>query len=179
MIRGSEIVAFATVDRNEDGLIKQPPVVMLQICGDGAFKKALFALKLSKDLEFLLVDTPVFAYEPVLKRLQEKVDLPLADDLLVQNHNDRTSQSPLIPESVVKQLEERNGNNVQHILKTAKAITLDPSQMEALLAGLMKPLSLIQGPPGVIQVLYTSSTKTDLFRHWQVFYWRVACQSIP
>ena len=156
MIRGAEIVAFATVDRNEDGLLREPPVVMLQITGDAAFKKALLALKSSRDIEFLLVDTPIFAYEPVLKCLQDKVDFPLAEELLAQNLNDSTAQSSLVPDIVAKQLKERSGKNVQHILQTAKAITLDPSQTESLIAGLMKPLSLIQGPPGMIQFPCTS-----------------------
>ncbi len=151
IIRGSEIVAFANVDRNEDALIKESPVIMLQISGDEAFKKTLFALKLSRDLEFVLVDTPIFAYEPVLKCLQEKVDLPLAEELLTRNPKNGTPQSPLIPDFVVKQLNERSGGNVQHILQTAKAITLDSSQMDSLIAGLVQPLSLIQGPPGKIQ----------------------------
>jgi hypothetical protein len=179
IIRGGEIVAFATVDRDEDGLIKQPPVVLLRICGDEAFKKALFNLKLAKDLEFLLVDTPIFAYEPVLKCLQDKADLPLAGELLAHSSKDATSQRPPIPELVVEQLKERSGENIQHVLKTAKAVTLDPSQMDSLIAGLTQPLSLIQGPPGVIRVLCTSFTNTDLFRNWQILYWGVACQSIP
>jgi hypothetical protein len=156
LIRGGEIAAFATVDRNIDALIMQPPVVMLQIYGDEAFKKALFALKLSTDLEFLLVDTPIFAYEPVLKCLQEMVDLPLAEEMLALNAKARTPESSLIPDSLVKQLKAKKDDNVQHILGTAKAIRLDPSQMESLIAGLTQPLSLIQGPPGGIQVLYTS-----------------------
>lgn len=151
IIRGSEIVAFANVDRNEDALIKETPIVMLQILGDEAFKKALFALKLSGDLEFVLVDTPIFAYEPVLKCLQDKVDLPLAEELLAHSPTEGASQSPLLPDSVVKQLKERSDGNVQHLLRTAKTITLDSSQMESLIAGLVQPLSLIQGPPGKIK----------------------------
>ncbi len=151
IIRGSEIVAFANVDRNEDALIKEPPVVMLRILGDEAFKKALFALKLSGDLEFVLVDTPIFAYEPVLKCLQEKVDLPLAEELLTDSPTDGAPQSPLIPDFVVEQLKERSDGNVQHILGTAKTVTLDSSQMNSLIAGLVQPLSLIQGPPGKIK----------------------------
>ena len=150
MIRGGEIVAFATVDRNEDALMRQPPVVMLRISEDEAFKKALFALKLSGNLEFLLVDTAIFAYEPVLKCLQEKVDLPLAEELLGHNPKDGASQPPLIPQLLMEQLKGRISNDVQHILRTAKAITLDPSQMKSLIAGLTQTLSLIQGPPGVI-----------------------------
>ena len=150
IIRGNEIVAFANVDRNEDALIEEPPVVMLQILGDEAFKKALLALKLPGNLEFVLVDTPIFAYEPVLKCLQEKVDLPLLDELLTYNVTDGASQSPLIPGIVVKQLKERRDGNIQGILRTAKNITLDSSQMDSLIAGLVQPLSLIQGPPGKI-----------------------------
>ena len=146
--RGSEIVAFANVDRNEDALMQEPPVVMLQILGEEAFKKALYQLKLSGDLEFVLVDTPIFAYEPVLRCLQEKVDLPLAEELLTHSSTDGASQPPLIPDSVVKQLKERSDGNVQHILRTAKSIKLDSSQMDSLIAGLVQPLSLIQGPPG-------------------------------
>ena len=148
IIRGSEIVAFANVDRNEDALIEEPPVVMLQILGDEAFKKALLALKLSGILEFVLVDTPIFAYEPVLRCLQEKVDLPLAEELLTHSPTESASQSPLVPDFVVKQLKERSDGNVQNILGTANTITLDSSQMGSLIAGLVQPLSLIQGPPG-------------------------------
>ena len=151
IIRGSEIVAFANVDRNEDALIKEPPVVMLQILGHEAFRKALFALKLSSGLEFVLVDTPIFAYEPVLKCLQEKVDLPLAEELLTHSPTDGAPQSPLVPDFVVEQLKERSDGNVQHILGTAKTVTLDSSQMDSLIAGLVQPLSLIQGPPGKIK----------------------------
>jgi hypothetical protein len=149
---GEEIVAFATVDRNIDALIMQPPLIVLQIYGDEAFKKAIFALKLSKDLDFFLVDTPIFAYEPVLKCLQEKVDLPLAEQLLALDAKADIPESPLIPDSVVQQLKEKKDDNVKHILKTAKDIRLDPSQMESLIAGLTQPLSLIQGPPGANQV---------------------------
>ena len=151
IIRGSEIVAFANVDRNEDALINETPGVMLQILGDEAFKKALFALKLYSDLEFVLVDTPIFAYEPVLKCLQDKVDLPLAEEFLARSPAEGASQSPLVPDSVVKQLKERSDGNVQHILRTAKTIALDSSQMDSLIAGLVQPLSLIQGPPGKIK----------------------------
>ena len=150
IICGSEIVAFANVDRNEDALIKERPVVMLQILGDEAFKKAVLALKLSGNLGFVLVETPIFAYEPILKCLQQKVDLPLADELLYNSVTDGAPQSPLIPGSVVKQLKERRDGNVQDILGTAKNITLDSSQMASLIAGLVQPLSLIQGPPGKI-----------------------------
>jgi hypothetical protein len=104
--------------------------------------------------------------------------LPLAEELLALNPREETPKSPLIPDSVVQLLKERHDKNVQQILRTTKAIKLDLSQMESLVAGLTQPLSLIQGPPGTIQVLYTNFTKTNLFRHWEVFYRRVTRQSL-
>ncbi|KAL9125846.1 MAG: hypothetical protein Q9217_005011 [Psora testacea] len=148
MVCGGEIVAFATVDRNEDALIQESPIVMLQISGDEALKKALLALKQPRNLEFWLVDTPIFAYEPILRCLQEKIELPLAEELLAQRPQNSTTQPTLIPDSILTQLKEGSGINIQHILRTAKAIKLDTSQMASLIAGLTQLLSLIQGPPG-------------------------------
>lgn len=179
LICGGEIVAFASVERNIDALIMEPPLVMLQISGDDAFKKTLYAFKDSKDLEFLLVDTPVFAYEPVLRCLQDKVDLPLAEELLALDLRERVAGCPLIPGAVVQRLKERSDENIQHILRTPKAIRLDSSQMESLIAELTHSLSLIQRPPGTIHVLYISLTKTNLLRHREVFRRRVARQSVP
>lgn len=78
-----QIVAFATVDRNKEKFIGDPPVVMLQVLGDEAFRTVLYASKVSNNMEFLLVDTAFFAYEPILKCLQEMAGIPLANDLLV------------------------------------------------------------------------------------------------
>lgn len=142
-----EILAFATVDRNEDNLMRDPPVVMLQILGDEAFHKVLFAFKTSNKLEFLLVNTAFFAYEPILKCLQGMAELPLADHLL--NHEDdlEPCDPPLIPKSLIERLDDSDGR-VQQILRTKNGIVLDDSQLQSLRAGLMQTVSLIQGPPG-------------------------------
>ncbi|KAL1962658.1 hypothetical protein VTN77DRAFT_9292 [Rasamsonia byssochlamydoides] len=148
LIRGGEVVAFATVDRDIDSLVLDDPVINLQISGEEALKKTLSAFKLYNDVEFLLVDTPIFAYEPILRCLQEKADLALAKELLAYNPEEKPSHSGLIPESIIRSLEESGAGNIQHILQTSTPIRLDPSQLESLLAGLRQSLSLIQGPPG-------------------------------
>ena len=142
------IVAFATLDRNEDELLRDPPVVMLQIAGDEALKPVLFALKLNARLRFILVDTAIFAYEPILKCLQERVDLPLANELLAYETQRLRQGDALIPDHVLRELEQKSDTNVQGILKTAKSVKLDLSQTQSLIMGLTHSISLVQGPPG-------------------------------
>src|SRR5438552_3264393 len=73
---------FATVDRNEDWLIRDIPIVVLQPSGDDAIQKILVAVKQPVKVRFVSVDTAIFAYEPVLKCLQDKNSLPLVEELL-------------------------------------------------------------------------------------------------
>lgn len=148
IIQEDNIVAFATLDRNEAALLNDPPVVVLLILGDEASKKALLALKLRSDLRFILVDTPIFAYEPVLKCLQERVDLPLAEEMLYSVAEHPIRPHSLIPDSVFTAMSNHKDNNIKDILGTKNDIRLDPSQLASLLQGLAHPLSLIQGPPG-------------------------------
>lgn len=45
LLCSNEIVAFVTVDRNEDLLAEDPPIILLQIFGHSAFMKTLISLK--------------------------------------------------------------------------------------------------------------------------------------
>jgi hypothetical protein len=143
-----EIVSFATVDRDVDALSQQPPVVTLTIHGGEALKKTLLHFRMHNDIEFRLVDTPIFAYEPILKCLQEQNDLQLAQELLLHECGAPVSKSSLVPPSITKVLEDCGNRNIQHVLQTAKSINLDLSQLDSLINGLTQSLSLIQGPPG-------------------------------
>ncbi|KAL2851568.1 hypothetical protein BJY01DRAFT_232841 [Aspergillus pseudoustus] len=82
LLRVQEIVAFATINRQVDFLLSDPSEIVLRIIGEEALKKTLSYFKLYDDIRFVFVDAPVFAYEPVLRRLQDKVDFPLAEELL-------------------------------------------------------------------------------------------------
>lgn len=147
LMRQGEIVSFATVDRDIDKLASDPPVIALQIA-DEALKKTLLYLKMFKDVEFLLVDTPFFAYEPILKCLQETMDLTLAEELLFSQQGKQLALSDLAPPSLIEDLCENGSGNIQDVLGTSKPVTLDSSQLQSLIAGLTQRLSLIQGPPG-------------------------------
>lgn len=149
LTRGAEIVAFATIERDEDALVAEPPTVMLRIAGDEAFKKTLLYLKLYSDVHFVLVDTPMFAYEPILKCLQETVDLPLTKELFLQQEGQSVNESKIVSLNVVNAIKEHGNGDMQSVLGISKPVRLDTSQLESLLAGLTQRVSLIQGPPGM------------------------------
>ncbi|KAJ5203268.1 hypothetical protein N7449_005347 [Penicillium cf. viridicatum] len=148
LVRDTEVVAFATIEREIDELVSDPPVVMLRITGEEALKKSLLYLKLYQDVEFLLVETAMFAYEPILKCLQERVDLPLTEELFLYERDQPVKDSSLAPRNVVNKLKEEYGCNIQGTLQTSMPVTLDSSQLDSMLAGLTQRVSLIQGPPG-------------------------------
>ncbi|KGO64122.1 ATPase, AAA-type, core [Penicillium italicum] len=112
LLRDTEIVAFATIERDIDELVSNPPVVMLRIAGEEALKKSLLYLKLYQDVEFLLVDTAMFAYEPILKCLQERIDLPLTEELFLYERDQPVKDSTLAPWNVVNKLKEEFGSRV-------------------------------------------------------------------
>ena len=160
-----DIVAFASIDRQEDRLSQQTPVICLQIMGEHAFRKVLETLKGVNELDFHFVDTSFFAYEPVLKCLQEKSTFPLSKEILEANKIPDPKAS-LVPEHVIQQLETRTGKSVQPVLRTAKSIILDPSQLESLLTSLVQSVSLIQGPPGETVHYKIRRRLTSVSRHW-------------
>ena len=150
LLCSNKIAAFATIDRNEDLLAEDPPVILLQILGNSAFTKTLLSLKTvqQQQIEFVQVDTSFFAYEPVLKCLQEKTSLPLSDELLGLVEPKEPASSPIAPEHVVAEIKRHEGRNLRHLLNLPQNVTLDRSQTESLAAGLSQTVSLIQGPPG-------------------------------
>ena len=150
LLYSNEVVAFVTVDRNEDLLAEDPPIILLQVFGNLAFMKTLISLKAvnQQQFEFVQVDTPFFAYEPVLKCLQEKTSLPLSNELLGLVEPRQLARSPIAPEHVVAKIKQHEGRNLRGLLNLPKDITLDRSQTESLVAGLSQNVSLIQGPPG-------------------------------
>lgn len=154
LTRHGEIIAFGTIERDIDTLSLDPPQVVLQILGEAALKETLLALKLYNDVDFLMVDAPVFAYEPILKCLQSKTDLALAKELLQHNKGDPAASSALISSSILHQITAAGITDLQHILKTKKPVSLETSQHESFLAGLKQSVSLIQGPPGTLTLFF-------------------------
>ncbi|KAJ7158758.1 P-loop containing nucleoside triphosphate hydrolase protein [Mycena filopes] len=143
-----ELVAFATLNRDEDLLAKKPPILVLQLEGDISASNVLLGLKKAKSIKLIQINTAVFAFEPVLKALQDMRGMPLAPELLFWTPDDilRNPSSP--PMHIISALTSNPRCDLQPLLGTPKSIILDASQSASLLSALNQKVSLIQGPPG-------------------------------
>ncbi|KAK7510107.1 hypothetical protein IWZ03DRAFT_396821 [Phyllosticta citriasiana] len=131
LMENGRVVAFANVERVEEKLLMEPPQVTLRISDPRALEAVFPKLKQNKsEVDFVVVDTAMFAYEPVLECLRRQVELPLAQEMLG------------LGEMMSK------GMDLQYTLDLPSQVNLDPSQLESLLSGLRQTVSLIQGPPG-------------------------------
>ncbi|KAF2205315.1 P-loop containing nucleoside triphosphate hydrolase protein [Delitschia confertaspora ATCC 74209] len=148
LINGGIVIAFGTVERDEDSLAESPPILVLRIDDKSGFNNALLASKSAGGLRFVQVETPVFAYEPILKCLQKMTDLPLQEQLLDFEPGSSETESSIQPSSIVKEIQSMDDTDLQSVLGTPKPVELDDAQRESFLTGLKKKLSLIQGPPG-------------------------------
>ncbi|KAF1835315.1 P-loop containing nucleoside triphosphate hydrolase protein [Decorospora gaudefroyi] len=148
LVSNGNIVAFATVDRDEDLLAREPSVVVLRIADAGSFGKVLMACKTASDLCFVQVDTAVFAYEPILKCLQSLTEMPLEEQLLNLSSASAEAVSGVQPTRIINAIRDNWEGDLQAVIGSAQPIKLDLAQAESLITGLMKRVSLIQGPPG-------------------------------
>lgn len=152
LCRDQTILGFAFVERNIDQLVLTPPVVSLRFTDAVSLIKALVALKAPHGINFILVDTPVFAYEPVLKALKSKVDLPLAEHILHLTQSRKFKPCNAVGALVagLRELSDLNGSVTLpgHPFSLSPRICLDKSQADSLLNALTSSVTLIQGPPG-------------------------------
>ena len=148
LIVGKEVVAFPTINRNEDLLAKVPPEIVLQFEGGESTTNALRKLKLGDDVTLIQIDTALFSYEPILKGLQQTKTLPLSSELLLWKKGDEISYVSDQAVQVVEALRHNPQTNLQSLLSTSNSIQLDNTQAASLISGLEQTISLIQGPPG-------------------------------
>ena len=148
LIVGKEVVAFPTINRNEDLLAKAPPEIVLQFEGGESTINTLRKLKLGDDVTLIQINTALFSYEPILKGLQQIKTLPLSSELLLWKKGDNISFVPNQAMHFVQALRHNPRTDLQSLLWTTKSIKLDNSQAASLISGLEQTISLIQGPPG-------------------------------
>lgn len=157
LLNNGEIVAFGTIDRDEDLLAEL--IVVLQIWDEQAFMKSLLALKTTANphsFQLLVMDTALFAYEPILKRLQDIKQFPLSEELVHLREIPATNNDK-ITKIIGKVQDEKR--DLLKLLDVRKSFKLDTSQENAILDGLLKRVSLIQGPPGkqTVSLQYSTS----------------------
>ena len=148
LIVDNEIVSFPIIYRDLDQLAQKPPMFTLQFTGDASTAKSLLKAKTAKQMRLVQIDTAVFAFEPVLKGLQELRDMPLADELLFWNSESIMSRPLHAPSGLIDRLEAKPTQDLRHTYGLDRSVVLDSSQMLSLLTGLKQRVSLIQGPPG-------------------------------
>ena len=151
LIVGKEVVAFPTINRNEALLAKVPSQIILQFEGGESTTKALRKLKQGDDVTLIQIDTALFAYEPILKGLQQMKSLPLSSELLLWKKGDNisfVSDQNNKAMQVVQALRHNPQTDLRSLLSTKNSIQLDNTQAASLISGLEQSISLIQGPPG-------------------------------
>lgn len=144
-----EITAFATINRDEDLLALNPPVIVLQLEGEASTVNALLKLKTGQRIKLIQINTAVFAYEPVLTAIKEIKEMPLSPELLFWNENSDMRTPPLLAKRVIEALQSNPGQDLKPLLGTTTSIRLDGSQAASFISGLTQRVSLIQGPPGM------------------------------
>ena len=151
LMTDEEILALATLIREEDLLSKNPPILCLQI-SEATTEQTLLRLKAAKNIKIILLGTAVFSYEPVLKQLKEIKELSLEEDILRWEKDKGLSCSAyrLSDEihSIISGLGSCHSIDLQEALGLRRSTRLDKSQAACFIAGLRQRLSLIQGPPG-------------------------------
>jgi len=145
-----KVIGFASICRDEDLLSKKPPIFVVQLEGVASTVNVLTRLKTASNVKMVQIDTALFAYEPVLKAIQDINDIPLAEELLFWN-KDSPIRPPLFDEpDIVAALELDPGCELKSYLGTSSSVKLDEKQAASLATGLTQKVSLIQGPPGEI-----------------------------
>ncbi|KAG6092498.1 hypothetical protein E4U30_005346 [Claviceps sp. LM220 group G6] len=154
-----EVIAFGYLFRNIDKLA-QYPVVELQFTTTEGLSRALEAFEEgTREVSFVLVDTPVFAYEPVLEQLKRIIELPLDTHLLnlgqeidfTQERGRASVNEEFFPSQDIGALidacrESTGESSPLHIGHST--YQLDAAQRDALVNALGSAVSVIQGPPG-------------------------------
>ncbi|WZH47640.1 P-loop containing nucleoside triphosphate hydrolase protein [Fusarium acuminatum] len=148
------VIAFGSLVRDVDNLLKTPPVVGFRFTDDSGLKHALTVLQspYKDQVRFLIVDTATFAYEPILKRLKTIGELSLEPQLInpEQPSQDGPRSTKLDPFLMQMKSAFQAGLRVKMptSLKLDKDIYLQDAQLNSFIHGLSRDLALIQGPPG-------------------------------
>ncbi|KAH7098450.1 P-loop containing nucleoside triphosphate hydrolase protein [Auriculariales sp. MPI-PUGE-AT-0066] len=147
IIIDNQVAAFGEINRDEELLARELPVVILQINGEANTIDTLYKLMTRQPVKLIQVDTAVFAYEPVLKALQRMQCPALAPELFLWD-NDALLEPPHMPRDIVELLRTQPSADIGPVLGLSRRTVLDRAQHDSLLAALSQRISLIQGPPG-------------------------------
>jgi hypothetical protein len=144
------VVCFVTIDRDDNLLSETPCVIVIQFQDERDVPRALTKIRLATDVQILQVDAPVYAYEPILRALQQKPDIPLSQEILLWDQNSCAVAADAALLHVARSIQSYSGEDLKPILQTTGSVKLDKAQKDSLLSCFERRVSLIQGPPGRI-----------------------------
>ncbi|KAL6719662.1 hypothetical protein ACLMJK_001583 [Lecanora helva] len=162
LIIDGEVISFPTIHRDMDQVAQTPPIITLQFTGKSSTTKSLLKIKQAKHIRLVQIDTAVFAFEPILKGLQQIREIPLVNELLFWEPEDVIHPPSHAPWQLINRLQAQPTQDLQDVLGLSKSVKLDSSQFTSLLSALKQSVSLIQGPPGTIKRVTTYQESTKL-----------------
>ncbi|KAM0232316.1 hypothetical protein ACHAP5_010746 [Fusarium lateritium] len=148
------VIAFGSIVRDVNNLLKTPPVVGFRFTDDSGLKHALTALQspYRDQIRFLVVDTATFAYEPILKRLKTIGELSLEPQLINPEQPSQGGLRSTKLDPFLLQMKDAFKAGIRIKMPTSlrlkKDIYLQDAQLNSFIHGLSRDLALIQGPPG-------------------------------
>lgn len=151
IITDDQVATLGTLIREEDFLVKKPPIICVHIPA-ADLAKSMRLIKEAKVVRVVQLNTALFSYAPVLKQLQEMKELPFEEEILRCSGDTRPKplNYPLSRQgkTMVAGLLQDSSFDIQDTLTLPKSTRLDKSQVSCFLSALLSRLSLIQGPPG-------------------------------
>lgn len=164
LLADGDIAALVTINRNEDLLAESPPVLSVQFSGrEESVATALVALKMKRKIQLIQLNAAVFAYEPILKQLQDTKQLLLNDEIMLWDQNQGLRLVPASNQismaALATNVRLNSSFELKDLLELSKSTHLDESQAKCFLSGLTQRLSILQGPPGralVITIVFIS-----------------------
>ena len=145
-----EAAAYPNIHRDEEELASSPATITVQFADDPTLPYALSKMKTAGNIKLVQLDTAIFAFEPFLRRLQDKGinRLQLKDELIHWEEGKGIESPSFKPAKAIGEIELRSGKDLKDLLGLNKSTTLDNSQMRSLCACLRQRVSMVQGPPG-------------------------------
>jgi hypothetical protein len=151
LLADDEIVTLGIIVRDENLLALIPPILSLQIPSSG-LERALLRLQNAKNIKMIQLNTALFAYEPVLKQLQEMKELSLEDEIFRWEQGKNISPPNYTMDrkifDTVNNLTTDSSYDLKDLLQLPSSTKLDESQAACFLAGVQQKVVTIQGPPG-------------------------------
>lgn len=151
IIADGVFVGLGLLWRKEDSLAQANPQIHIHLPGaEISSRRTLAGLRGCSRIQIVQLNTALFAYEPVLKQLQNIRLLPLADSVMSWR-----SGTPIMTTSITtglelvkRSLELDPSCELRELLELPHSTQLDLSQARSLMTALTQDLAIVQGPPG-------------------------------